>query len=155
MLFMLKPDLYVELLVLGFAFVGALGGFAYGLASRKNILYIVLFMLAGAIGFGIGSLISPVIGNLIGTAFDSLLVAYLVTFSIIGAIPGALFGTSMYLADKKTVGPGIYGLKIVITTPVVSLETRGMSWIFTRGRPGVVSWGNGTSGLEKMVLPPL
>lgn len=105
MLFLLKPKLNVGLLALGFAFVGALGGFAYGLASRKNVLYIVLFMLAGAIGFGIGSLISPVIGNLVGMAFDSRLVAYLVTFTIIGVIPGALLGMSMYLADKSQFKP--------------------------------------------------
>lgn len=106
-LFMLKPEIDVGMLALGFAFVGDLAGLAYGLAygltSRRSIpyvfLYVLLFMLAGMIGFGIGSLVSPVIGNLVGMAFDSLLVAYLVTFTIVGAIPGALLGMSM-LADK-------------------------------------------------------
>jgi len=114
MLFMLKPELDVGLLVLGFTFVGASGGFAYGIAhgltSKKSIpyafLYVLLFMLAGMIGFGIGSLVSPVIGNLVGIALDSLLTAYLVTFTIVGAIPGALLGMSMYLADKPPSKPG-------------------------------------------------
>ncbi|MDI6896676.1 hypothetical protein [Methanocella conradii] len=108
-LFMLKPELYVGPLALGFAFMGGLAGLAYGLAygltSRKSIpyafLYVILSMLAGAIGFGISSLISPVVGNLVGMAFGSLLVAYLVTFSIVGVIPGALLGAVMYRADKS------------------------------------------------------
>ncbi|AFC99079.1 hypothetical protein Mtc_0308 [Methanocella conradii HZ254] len=112
-LFMLKPELYVGPLALGFAFMGDLAGLAYGLAygltSRKSIpyafLYVFLFMLAGMIGFGIGSLVSPVIGNLVGMAFDSLLAAYLVTFTIVGAIPGALLGMIMYLADKSPSKP--------------------------------------------------
>ncbi len=113
MLFMLKPELDVGLLVLGFTFVGASGGFAYGIAhgftSRKSIpyafLYVVLSMLAGAIGFGVSSLIGPVVGNLAGIAFGSLLVAYLVTFSIVGVIPGALIGVVVYRADESPSNP--------------------------------------------------
>ncbi|RZN37900.1 MAG: hypothetical protein EFT35_05425 [Methanophagales archaeon ANME-1-THS] len=98
-LFFLKPGLYIGHLALDFVIVGAIGGFFYGLALKKNILSLTLH---GAVGFGIGSLIGPIIGNLVEMASGSLLAAYVTTFLIIGMILGAFLGRSMYLAEKQT-----------------------------------------------------
>lgn len=98
-IFSLKPSLAVGEFVFVFVVVGAIGGFFYGLAERKNI---GSFTLSGAIGFGIGSLIAPVIGNLIGMAFNSLLATYVTTFMIIGVILGAFLGGSMYNTEKHS-----------------------------------------------------
>ncbi len=101
-LFYLKPTLAVGQLIFGFALVGAIAGFFYGIALKKRIL---ASSVAGMLGFGIGSLIGPIIGNLVEIASGSLLAAYVTTFMIIGAILGAFLGRSVYLAEKQTITP--------------------------------------------------
>lgn len=96
----LKPSLMIGDFFFSFVIVGAIGGFFYGLALKKNIRS---FTLSGAIGFGIGSLIAPVIGNLVEKASGSLLAAYVTTFMIIGVILGAFLGRTMYLTEKQTI----------------------------------------------------
>jgi len=100
-MFRLKPSLAVGEAVLCFVVAGAIGGFFYGLAEKKNL---GSFALHGAIGFGVGSLIAPVFGNLVEMASNSLLAAYVTTFMIIGVILGAFLGRCVYLAEKQTIG---------------------------------------------------